>query len=1521
VSERPTRWRRTKRIALVVLVIAVLVRALAPWAIGALARSQARAAGFELALGDVDLSLHEGRASVWSAVLTRGAERVLAIESIDVDVEIGALFTGALVVRRAEVDGVELRLVRAADGSIEQFAGIAAGAAESGATTSAAPTAGPFVIDSLALPFAIDAARVQRVRLDWRDDAVIPPVALRAELDLSASEIGVRDRDGRLELRFAAPGAIGLLSADATLRLEHDHARMGGDVLVTGVEGEAVTAYLAALGIAPPERSQELRLAAEADVRLVGPSRFEGTARFEQSIGRPTGTGTSWFQLAEVGATFVPNAEGTDVELFAKGLALEAERARDGRIVVAGFALGTSSGTVDSEGAASAPSTSGAATARARALPVRLARARAENLALVLVDRAVAAEPLRLELAVESAELALDGANARVDVALAAPGVVERATLALAADLFALSGRVDVALAGLTGELAAAYLAPLGITPSGAAAELAFGATFDGSSGALDLEIDTLALTSGANTALTLERARVNGLSNNGVALAEVTALRLGGVSRADGSLEFGPLVLEAATPVDAAAAATGESRALATTLDARIAKLDLSSGTPADVRFDLAAPGLVERVVLEGAVAATRASVSSRLRLAVAGLRTDALAARRPDPAAPGQDLALVLEARVEPHRSGGHELEVTVRDLVAADLVEWKSLRVAGHALGDSLGGEIALTGAKVGQLGATDLSAALAFDAQRNADGGGRVLVSDVAIGDAVTHLRVPKIEIDVPRASATELTLERIAVTGIEIDAVQRADGAFAIAGLVFAPSDTGSVAPAGSAPATATAAGAVPAPTAAPFVARTTIGTIEFQVARFTVHDDVSETNAVATLRIATPSRTVWFDANAAAEPLVLAVDARLSPGVASATGNLTIAPDSTGIGFDVDLAALGIDDAGLVAALPQLGDTLAPGGVTAGSFRVAARARLDAPRRGAFDFDLRRAAGASLDVDELAFTPNAESAATLEVGELRARLAPFGASDAPLRVTSLEIDDVSAVVERTAAGLSLGGIVLRTPAPIEPEPATEDAAPAASADVPASPTPPTPPTTTATGRGLLVDRFVWSGLALAFTDSTVTPPTRLPIDEFELDVRDVALGTAARRPLQVRLAVGGGDVELPDLPKDGPFIANLAREIVGAAERTTSLRPWLDEVVVSAQVLPGESPQGWVRTELYGFELTALQGLAEASGVKIGAGTVDTNLRLDLRGARGVRVDNRTTFTSLSISEPANGPISRFLKLPAPLDVVLWALENERSEHVVPLEFSIDHSGVSAGELAATGSKALVLLIADAIAASPLRIGGGVLDIVGLDLFGGSDETGSVALEIPFASGATGLDTRGSDAVTEVLKLLAKDEAATLRVVHRYAADDLELAAQLALPDPAECRRLAVGLEAERTGLVAALEVERDALARLVATGAAAEVESARARLRANAERLLGLEESLDTLNDLSTEADERTRTKRLREAALRLAERRFEAFVRDLVARGADDALARLQLVRPRLADVAADGSGAALVVTQRAR
>ena len=90
--------------------------------------------------------------------------------------------------------------------------------------------------------------------------------------------------------------------------------------------------------------------------------------------------------------------------------------------------------------------------------------------------------------------------------------------------------------------------------------------------------------------------------------------------------------------------------------------------------------------------------------------------------------------------------------------------------------------------------------------------------------------------------------------------------------------------------------------------------------------------------------------------------------------------------------------------------------------------------------------------------------------------------------------------------------------------------------------------------------------------------------------------------------------------------------------------------------------------------------IAEEAGATISDGTLDAGVEVQMKGTEGVDVDSRFVFTNLSMSEPPGGPVSSVLRLPAPLDTVLWVLRNNRGEQVVQLRVlvqggtqSLDH--------------------------------------------------------------------------------------------------------------------------------------------------------------------------------------------------------------------------------------------------------
>ncbi|MEZ5977742.1 MAG: hypothetical protein R3F34_05940 [Planctomycetota bacterium] len=1304
------------------------------------------------------------------------------------------------------------------------------------------------------------------------------------------------------------------------------------------MHGTSAELYSAALGVEPPERSQSLRIAANAELDLEGPDRVRGAAHLAESIGRTDGAESSWLQLAAVDAVLTPTATGTDVEVDSHGLALEAQRDARGRVVVAGFAIGggasdAEDGSPDSDGAHdgstdAAGSTDTASASAGAPSPWHLSVARVENARFALTDHAVGDEPVHLEVVVSNARAEFDrSGGGTLDVEIGAPGVLDALRASLRSERADggthASGTLEID--GLTAAVLAPYLADAGIEPSGTASTVRAALDVVSKGSRLEAVVDGVECAVGPASWLSIGRASFT--SDGDVVSGEVAGLVVRGSAEPDATTVLGPVrLVPASGRTEAAEGAT--ALPIEVTVDGKLAPLSLGNGTESS-SFELAlrAPGFVDGVDLAGNVRLGASELAAEAKLAVEGLRQGALETLRPDAGEAGRDARLELVASRRTLDDGGWSGRVELRDVDLDGEFGVGELVLDANATTTSVEGDVAAHGVRFAELQLENGDLAATFAAESK-ESGGTLRVDGLSFGEGESLAKVREISIDVPRADDEALEIARAVVLGVTAQARRREDGALEIAGLVLGapPTDasttdaaTGATDATGSASATGTSSTprASPGELAAPHARRDRGRTRTLRPRR---RGDRERGRRHGEARVDGIRRAV--------RPGRCGVAARAPPRGERGTGTGLVRrrrddrerrrrrrprphdrrerPRRRGL------------DLGLAAARGHARRRRR-------DRRLVPRARRRAPRRTA-DRTARlrpRATLVAVGDDRRRRTARAEGR--------RARARARTRRDAHHLARQRERADarrrprgpgLAARVEKRAEGTDVAGLVLRAaPAEDAATPAeSAEGAPPANGEKAAAPSTATSPAP-APGDGVLLDRLAWSGLRLDYVDRTVDPPVLLPIDELELDARNVAVGAQSRRPMTFRATLGGGEVELPDLPPETNLLFGIARDITGTTKRTSSTRPWLDELVVAGQISPEEPATGWVRTELVGFELTAIRGLGSASGVEIGAGTTDADVRVDLRGSKGMRIRSRTTFTSLSISEPADGPISRFLRLPAPLDVVLFALENERDEHVIPLEFSVREEGLSTSELVATGTEALVRLIADAIAASPLRLGNGVLGMVGLGgLFGGGDgKKPDFVLEVPFEVGRTGVEGATADAITEVLRKLEKDSKLVLRVQHRYSPQDLRLVEQIAVPAQEDCRALAQRLELDREDLVATLRNERERLARLVATGAKDDAAELTATLRESAATLANVERSLELLYELSGDLDDRAREKMVRAAALRLAERRYEALVRDLVARGAGDAVARLQLARPNVATVGEDGQPPALVFAPR--
>jgi hypothetical protein len=129
------------------------------------------------------------------------------------------------------------------------------------------------------------------------------------------------------------------------------------------------------------------------------------------------------------------------------------------------------------------------------------------------------------------------------------------------------------------------------------------------------------------------------------------------------------------------------------------------------------------------------------------------------------------------------------------------------------------------------------------------------------------------------------------------------------------------------------------------------------------------------------------------------------------------------------------------------------------------------------------------------------------------------------------------------------------------------------------------------------------------------------------------------------------------------FLSSACRRVGGGPDKhAVAQQPWVDELRADGQLQLFPAPQGKVRLSLGSFDLRCLDHLAEGAGADIRDGILDAGVTVELRGEQGIAVQSQLTFTHLSMSEPAGGPISTYLKLPVSLDTMLYLLRNDQDE-------------------------------------------------------------------------------------------------------------------------------------------------------------------------------------------------------------------------------------------------------------------
>lgn len=858
---------------------------------------------------------------------------------------------------------------------------------------------------------------------------------------------------------------------------------------------------------------------------------------------------------------------------------------------------------------------------------------------------------------------------------------------------------------------------------------------------------------------------------------------------------------------------------------------------------------------------------------------------------------------------------------------------------------------------------LHATASVTADPHEDGGQKVLAAwdefDLRDGEGGEPLmRFDALEFEAPRidTSANVFDVERFVLRGLEFDVEKKSDEdgsgtRYEALGVAFtmddAPEDIAG-APRGAEPEdtevnaggapdsddvsssgiadTGTAAQAAPSrpepalPTMLEEPPTIRLGTLDLAIDRLRYIDTTRE-NAVPldlSLALTTPKPQVLCRPDPLElPPIEFAVEGTMSPLAETIALEVTAEPYAAEPGASILARIGGIDGEELSATDPSIAESVDLSAYRGGSVELETDLRLTVARRGPVDIDFSRAFGATFSAAPFAIrpTPGAEPTGFERLDVVVRRIDP---DTGDIDIESIDLLGIEADFEQRTDGLHVAG--LRFPS----EPASGDPAPGKTSETRGGASEESvleeladEPIGAAddesgedadiAGPTVSVEQITIAGVDVGYVDTTVEPALRLPITDAQVEVRRFSTKTFTEsRPFTFRAIVDAGKVELRErTPADYLLLGVLgtvADVATGSGEdyETEERRAW-DLLEITGRLAVGPDLRGRVQTTLLGLELPAFRGPALAGGVEIGDGLVDHRSKIVFRQDGGLVLDTKTTASYLSLSEPADGPISRYLSLPAPLDTVLYLLRNDEGNQVLPIRVTVSEDGFTASQIASLVGRALSKLIQDAVSGAPQRVLGPLADVAGV-LGLTSDPVTADTATLTFERGAATLVTArveadedsteaetdpGEDPVTAIGDALRQNPELRVVVQATLGSGDLEVAQRLANP----------GTEA----VEALIERQRDRKRR---------VERNRARTAAKVRSALAVG-ALDRASDLQSDLQELEMERRKIELALdglfaRIrpgAERRAELRTRNAAIALAQE---RQRRVKKRLLEIA---------------
>ncbi len=1452
---------------------------------------------------------HRLAATIEDVLVQADLGRDVGIAALRLDVDsLGANHARGV---RAELRGVAARVQRLENGRFRalgvEFGGATdapndrseedqeAGASQAGHEPADAT---PFVVE-------VESLSLDEVELVLDDAGILPSTTTRLEIQTGRADGVIIDAtrpDAEMTVALSArvPGSVGSIELSGRAAPFSTAPRVDLSLATTGTTLEGVAPYLRAAGLIPVLTDGSLTARVSAGVA----SQDDGTTRIDlalEDVALIDADELFAIDRAAVSPLVVASdpvsVHASSIEI--DGLRITARRDADGVPRVFGLRIEPSSEPPPSEPSGEGESAD-VTTSPADSPPrVRLDRVRVDGGAVSFVDEAAdprvafSVHDIRLgltDLALGGAEEEGDPATADLDVSMRSSGVFD--ALTLQGHLTSRPGPLDV-VATLFLDVTGVSSEPLQPTLD----SLDLGVRIEDGRLRLRLEGSARQLDDVFESSFALREFGFENRGEDEVSLAalEVKELRIAPTRtavesivvdapralverREDGAIWVAGVRLPAgakASSTDPGSTATTPELRLGSLLvrgavlhwidrvidppidthvrvDAQVDDVDLPSG-PRDSRcsVQVSVDGFLEKVALDGSARLNPDDAMIDLDVAVEGLDGDALRVYAGDRIAFDRArLAARLRAALAPVAAGGHEIEIRLGD------VDYRGDRQPDPYL--------------------------------------------------KLDELVVRATRVDPENAV---FALDEARSSGLEIDARRTEDGTIEAFGLrLGGQAPDGPIAPAASEPEPAEDESDespffVLRRLAAERVPNVTWNRIDVGIDRLRFVDLQSRdpTPVELRLRLQSAEPVTLLDSDPSAlTPLRLNLSGAVDPFVSEIEAELvaTLFADDVDVAFDLDLS--GIDGRALQRTSPALARRVDASKLTTAQLGMSVDARFDVTRASPYRIDRISRLSGVVTVDRLALRAAPEGEALAGVESIFIDVDDARPGTGVVRIGSVVFTNPFGYAHRGERGLEIAGVTLLDSA--EPEaPGPNEVAEQPAENETAAPAP--------SGGEVRVDEILVQGIDFEYRDDTYATPVVLPLTDLDLQVRRLSSRAFDEDlPFSFHAVIQSGDIELPVRSERSNFFVDFA---MGAANVASSLlqqgretmlekRSAFGEIEAAGRLSLHPRPNGWIRIEVLGLELQNLKGPAAESGVTIYDGVFDTNVSVEVGGEKGTTVNSNSVLSYLGIHESADGPITRWLHLTAPIDVVLFVLRDQHGDVRLPVKLDLGAGRASMAGIAKTTSTVLGSLITDAIASSPFRAVGTVTDLAALlpDLSKPPSDVPPIDVEYPPAGTTLGVHERAR--IAELGERLRSDASLWVTVTHELGRADLARIDELANPPPKRVLELAAYLRARKAESMRERELVATEARVHVSTGARLEATTSRRRLVEIDRQIAEIETALDDVLSLLDPSAEQRRGRRTRAAADEVALLRLTR-IQDLMTENDATLTERVRVRRPR--------------------